>query len=63
MINLQVYLHFKTFGLYKVTILHDVNLPKPAELVDPPELLLAPVHCWAQGGLQALSFVALTGGF
>ena len=50
------------FRLYKVSILHDVNLSKMAELVDPPELLMPLVYCWAWSGLQALSFVALMGG-
>ena len=50
------------FRLYKASTLHDVNLPKTAELVGPPELLLALVHCWAWDGLQALSFAALMGG-
>ena len=61
MINLQAYLHFEMFGLYKACTLHDVNLSKTAELVGPPKLLLPPIHYWTQGGLPALIFAVLTG--
>ena len=60
MINLQAYLHYKTFKFYKASTLNDVNLPKTAELVG-PELLLPRAHCWDQGGFQGLSFAVWTG--
>ena len=61
MINLQAYVHFKTFKLYKASTLHDVNLLKTAKLVGPPELVLLLVHYLADDGLQALSSAVLMG--
>ena len=45
-----------------LSTLHDVNLLETAELVGPLELLMPHVHCWAHGGLQALSFMVKMGG-
>ena len=60
MINLQAYLHYKTFRLYKASNLNNVNLPKTTELIG-PKLGLPLVHCWAQSGFQGLSSAVLTG--
>ena len=45
LINLQAYLHYKMFILYKASNLNDVNLPMTMELAGSLDLGLPPVHC------------------
>ena len=58
-INLQAYLHYKMFKLYKATTLNDVNLLRAAKLVG-CELLLPLAHSGDQAGFQDLSFAVWT---